>query len=113
MDDVVARLDVIEKRQNHIDDKLLGSGMNELMDFAREWRRFRDDVDLESIADSVKELQMIIHGSDRLGVPPLRSQVKELYQAYDRAKWAAGALGVTNVGIIITWLATIVSRSFP
>ena len=113
MDDLSARLAVIERRQNHIDDKLLGSGMNELMDFAREWRQFRSDVDLDAISEAVQELQMIVHGSDRLGVPPLRIQVKELYQAYDRAKWAASALGVTNIGVIITWLATMVGRSIP
>ena len=67
----------------------------------------------KAIELQLKELNLIVYGSDRLGVPPLLQQVRELYKFYDRAKWVAGALGASNVGLIITWVITNVGRSIP
>jgi len=58
----------------------------------------------EAVVEQVKEVNIILHGSEKLGVPPLHKQVRELYQFYDRAKWALGALGVTNIGFIALWI---------
>lgn len=91
--EIRARLDAIEAKQKRFTN--LATHRHEEID------QFQD------------ELRIIIHGSDRLGVPPLLDQVRELYRFYDRAKWAFGALGVSNIGIIITWLATIIGRSLP
>lgn len=57
-----------------------------------------------TIVEQIKEVNIILHGSEKLGVPALHKQVRELWQVYDRAKWAFGALGVTNIGFILLWL---------
>lgn len=67
----------------------------------------------EDIFQQAREVNIILHGSEKLGVPPLHRQVKELYQFYDRAKWALGALGVTNIGFLITFLLSKVSITLP
>lgn len=56
------------------------------------------------LVQQVKEVNIVLHGSEKLGVPPLHRQVRELYQFYDRAKWALSALGVTNIGFILLWV---------
>lgn len=65
------------------------------------------------IAEQMKEVNIILHGSDKLGVPALHKQVKELWTAYDRGKWAVGSLGITNIGFIIVWILSQISKVMP
>ena len=65
------------------------------------------------IAEQIKEVNIILHGSEKLGVPALHKQVKELWIAYDRAKWALGGLGLTNLGFIIVWILAQISKAIP
>ncbi len=53
--------------------------------------------DQRGIAEQVKEINIILHGSKILGVPALHNQVREIWIAYDRAKWIIGGLGITNL----------------
>jgi hypothetical protein len=62
---------------------------------------------VDKLESASERLTLLVMGDEDLGVPPMRDILGELAIAYDRAKWAAGALGITNVGAIIVWLTTL------
>lgn len=65
------------------------------------------------IAEQMKEVNIVLHGSEKLGVPPLHKQVRELWVAHDREKWALGSLGITNIGFIAIWVFNQVKQVMP
>ena len=62
---------------------------------------------------TIEDVEVLVYGSDRLRIPPMIDQVRELYQLYDRAKWAIGTLGVTNAGMILIGILNLVGRGIP
>lgn len=64
-------------------------------------------VKVDHLETSSNRLTLLVMGDEDLGVAPMRETLGEIAIAYDRAKWAAGALGVTNVGALIAWLTTL------
>lgn len=107
------RMSDIERTQRHINEKVRSEEFIQLIETARELDNLLKGNGLEDFIKAVKELTIIMHGDERLGVKPLRQQVSELYTFYDRARWGFGALGITNAGIIITYLLTLIGRSMP
>ena len=56
---------------------------------------------VEHINECSDRLDLLVMGNEGLGVPPMRETLGELALAYDRAKWGAGVLGITNIGAFI------------
>lgn len=107
--EIIERLEGVEKRQQNIIKQLDGLDLENIVD-RLEAVSGLDSNGLRSLNNTVHELELIVHGDERLGVPPLRAQVKEIYTFYDRAKWALGALGVTNVGFIIAFILSLLNN---
>ncbi len=101
--EILGRLDGVEERQKIVIRQLSlldADGIAEKV-------HLLDNLNGEnyrSLTQTVSELNKIVHGDERLGIPPLRTQVREIYTFYDRARWALGVLGITNIGFIIAFL---------
>lgn len=69
---------------------------------------------LDSQNETMKDLARVLRGDPDLNVVPLRDEVQILKEQvtvlkdiYNRAKWIAVGLGLTNVGTIATWLSVL------
>lgn len=53
-------------------------------------------------------LRVIVLGSARLGVRPLREVMNELAKTDDRLRWLWGIIGVIVIALAITWLGSLI-----
>jgi hypothetical protein len=118
--ELLKRIESIEAQQKllntqlaHFNQKLFENGFQTDVKTMREFLLFAQEVDWDKAMQTIEDVEVLVYGSDRLRIPPMIDQVRELYQLYDRAKWAIGTLGVTNAGMIVIGILNLVGRGIP
>ena len=56
-------------------------------------------------------LEIIIYGSDELGVEPMRDTLNRIATAYDRIVWLLGILGISTLAGLVGWALFLFNRT--
>ena len=118
--ELLKRIQSIETQQRvmnsqlaHFNERLFENGFQTDVKTMQKFLHFVEKVDWDKTMQTIDDVEVLVYGSKRLRIPPMIDQVRELYQLYDRGKWAIGTLGVTNAGMIVLGLINLFSGAVP